>query len=267
MMLRFATALSVLLPASVFAQVGSVEQSGLIGRPADDRWTIGPAVSATDSPYAGEGLRIRPFPLVTYQGERFYWWGVTLGVHLLKTERFTLDAIVSGRFDGFDSGDLGRNELAENGVDIDSLADRDDAADAGFSLRWNRGDGELHLRAIADVTGTSEGYELSADYVHRFRVGKTTLIPGVGVQWLSDDLADYYYGVRSSETFSGTPYQPGAAVIPRVSLTFARPLAGKWRLQGLLQYRILPDELTDSPLLERDSDGVASLVIGVVRSF
>ncbi|MGO3127704.1 MAG: MipA/OmpV family protein [Luteimonas sp.] len=266
-MFRIAIALTALLPVSALAQSASAEQSGADIRLDDDRWTVGVAASVKDSPYAGEGMRVQPFPLVTYEGERVYWRGVTFGVHLVEAGGFTLDAVVSGRFDGFDRGDLGRLELERNGVDIDRLADRDDGADAGLAARWRLGDGEFRLSAVADITGTSEGYELSADYGHRFRIGKTMVIPGIGVQWLSDDLANYYYGVQPGETFAATPYQPDAALVPRVSVAFARPLVGKWRLQGLLQYQYLPDELADSPLLERNSGGVGHLVLGVVRSF
>lgn len=267
-MFRFAIALFALLPVSVLAQTSTIEQSGAVEQRADDRWTLGIAVSSEDSPYAGEGMRTRPFPFVTYQGGRIYWVGATLGVKLWETERFRLDANFSGRFDGFDSGDLGRAELAANGVDIDRLEDRDHGADAGLAARWELGGNDIIVRAMADITDTSEGYEVSADFGRRFRVGRVTLAPGIGVQWLSDDLADYYYGVRSTETFSGLAYQPDSAVIPRVSLGFAVPLGqSKWRVQGLVQYRFLPDELSDSPLLEPDSDGVAHVVIGVVRGF
>lgn len=246
--------LSLLFPVSALAQ-------------DNDRWAVGLGVSAKDSPYAGEGVRLRPFPLVTYEGERVYWRGVTFGVHLMEKESFALDAVVSGRFDGFDRGDLGRQELERNGVDIDRLADRDDGADAGLAARWSWGGNELKLGAVGDITGTSEGYELSANYGHRFQIGKTTIIPGIGVRWLSDDLANYYYGAHSGETFAATPYQAEAALVPRVGVAFARPLVGKWRVQGLLQYEYLPDELTDSPLLEGNSGGVGHVVIGVARSF
>ncbi len=247
-------ALSALSPASALAQ-------------DVDRWAVGLGMSAKDSPYAGEGVRLRPFPLVTYEGDRVYWRGGTFGVHLVETDSFTLDAVASGRFEGFDRDDLGRQELKRNGVDIDRLADRDDGADAGLAARWRWGGNELKLGAVADITGTSDGYELSVDYGHRFQIGKTTVVPGIGVQWLSKDLADYYYGVRPGETFTATQYQADAAVVPRVGVAFARPLVGKWRVQGLLQYSFLPDELADSPLLERNSGGVGHLVIGVARSF
>lgn len=266
-MSRLAVTLAAILPFSAFAQTGQVEEPESETTSSQNPWSAGLAVSAKDSPYAGEGLRVQPFPLVTYQGERVYWVGVTLGVHLIKKGDFMVDAVVSGRFDGFDRGDLGRMELAENGVDIDQLADRDHAADAGIAVRWRTERSELHIRALADVTGTSKGHELSADYGYRLHAGKTTIIPGIGIRWLSDDLANYYYGVRSSETFTGTAYQPGSAVVPEIGVAFIRPFANDWRLHGLVKYQGLPGALADSPLLEKNAKGTAQIMVGISRSF
>jgi len=260
-MSRIALALVLLFPATVLAQAPARGERAIAEAQGNDRWTLGLATSVTDSPYAGEGLRTRPLPYVTYEGERIFWRADTLGVHLVKTEGFMLDAIVSGRFDGVDKDDLGRSALARNGVDIDRLADRDDGADAGLAARWGWGRNTLQLRAVADVTGTSEGYELALDYGRRMSIGKSTIIPGIGMRWMSDNLADYYYGVRSTETFSGTAYRPGSALVPSASVLFVRPLAGKWRLIGRLQYQRLPDELADSPLLERNSTGQAIVIV------
>lgn len=264
---RLSLALAFLLPAAALAQSAEDDRAVPADPPGDDRWTLGVAVSARDSAYAGEGTRVRPLPYVGYEGERVHWRGGTLGVNLARTGRFALDAVVSARLDGFDRDDLGRSELAGNGVDADRLADRDDALDAGLAARWSWGAQELRLQALADVTDTSGGYELSADYGYRFRLGRGAIVPGAGVRWLSEDLADYYYGVRAGETFAGTGYRAGAALVPHVGVAFSRPLVGAWRVQGLLQYEWLPDELADSPLLEPDSGGTGRIVIGVTRTF
>ncbi|PBS14013.1 structural protein MipA [Lysobacteraceae bacterium NML93-0792] len=263
-MIRPVLFLTLLLPLSAFAQSDSSEQEVPA---ADDRWTLGLGVSAKDTAYAGEDIQLRPAPLINFQGERFYWQGVTLGMHLWNTPNFSLDAVVSGRFDGFDTKDLGREELAANGIDFDRLDDRDDAADAGIAARWQWQAHQLHVRALADITDTSSGYELSADYGYRVQLGHTTLIPGVGARWMSDDMANYYYGVAPKETFAGVGYQADAALVPHVGVAFSHPLAGKWRLQGLLRYQFLPNELSDSPLLERDTSGTAQFVLGVSRGF
>ncbi len=265
-MFKYLAPLSFLLPGLALAQTSST--GDLLANVDDGRWSIGVAASARQSPYAGEGTRIRPVPLITYEGERVFWRGLGGGVHLVEGERFRLDAVLSGRFDGFDIKDLGRRELRANGVDPGLLQDRDDALDAGLTASWSGRAGELKLSALADVTDRSGGYEISADYAHAVQWGRTTLIPGLGVRWMSDDLVTYYHGTLDEEVARGVPrHQPGSALVPQVSLAFSRPLGDKWRLLGALDYRFLPSEITESPLSEPDTDGSAGVRIGITRSF
>lgn len=255
----------LLLPSAAFAQSSAAD---VIAAQTDDRWTLGLAVSLSDSPYAGEDTRTSPFPLVTYKGERMFWRGLSGGIHAFKGEAFTLDVVVAGRFDGFDIKDLGRAELAANGVDADHLVDRDDGLDVGLAASWEGRAGEIKLRALADATDTSSGYEFSVDYAYPLQFGKTRVVPAVGARWLSDDLADYYYGTLDEEVARGAPlYRPGASVIPEVSVGVYRPIGKKWMLFGSAKYEFLPNEITDSPLLDRDASGSAGLRIGFSRGF
>ncbi|MFL9583286.1 MipA/OmpV family protein [Stenotrophomonas sp. AB1(2024)] len=266
-MFKYLVSVPLLLPTLALAQ--STTSSGdLLAKANDDRWSIGVAASVRQSPYAGEGTRVRPVPLLTYEGERLFWRGLTGGVHLVQGDTFSLDAVLSGRFDGFDIKDLGRRELLANGVDPARLDDRDDGLDAGITASWSSRAGEFKLSALADVTDASGGYEIAADYAYALTWGRTTVVPGVGVRWMSDDLVNYYHGTLDEEVARGVPrYQPGSAVVPQVSIAFTRPLGEKWRLMGGVDYKFLPNEITDSPLSEPDTDGSAGLRIGITRSF
>lgn len=266
-MLKYVATVPFLLPALALAQTAS-SSSDLLAKADDDRWSIGVGAAVRQSPYAGEGTRIRPVPLLTYDGDRLFWRGLSGGMHLIDGDTFKLDAIIAGRFDGFDIEDLGRTELARNGVDASLLEDRDDGLDAGMAASWSGRAGEFKLRALVDVTDASGGYEVAADYAYRLQWGRTTVVPGVGVRWMSDDMVDYYYGTLDEEVARGVPfYQPGAALVPQVSVGFSRPLGEKWKLQGSLDYKFLPNEITDSPLMEPDTDGSAGVMIGISRGF
>lgn len=254
-------------PALAIAQTAT-STSDILARSADDRWTLGAAVSVRDSPYAGEGTRTRPLPLLTYSGERLFWNGLSGGVHAVRGERFGLDVILAGRFDGFDIDDLGRSALIRNGLDPALLEDRDDGLDAGLAFSWFGRAGQLKLHALADITDASGGHEFGADYAYAMRWGSTTIVPGIGVRWMSRDLVRYYYGILEEEVARGVAaYRPGSAVVPQVSIGFSRSLGEKWRLVGAVDYRFLPDEITDSPLIEPDTSGSAGLRIGLTRGF
>jgi len=86
------------------------------------------------------------------------------------------------------------------------------------------------------------------------------------VSWLSDDMANYYYGLLDEEIERGLPaYRPAAAVIPSVSVGTVYALTGSWSLTGNVSYSLLPDEIKDSPLV--DSDHVVMFRLGVLRTF
>lgn len=265
-MRQFLSLSILLLPAAALAQSTVVEDVTSIY--AAPRWQIGAGVAVGDSPYAGEGTRVRALPWFSYEGEHWFWRGLSGGFHLLESDAFSLDLLASGRMDGFDIDDLGRGQLARNGLDPALLEDRDDGLDLGAAVSWRGRAGELKLQALADVTSVSDGYELVLDYGYPWKLGRTLLIPGIGLSWLSKDSVRYYYGTLDAEEARGVgAYHPDAALVPEIQLGVVRPLNDKWRLFGSVSYRFLPSEISDSPFLEPDTDGYGRLILGVSRSF
>ncbi|WP_101927208.1 MULTISPECIES: MipA/OmpV family protein [Luteimonas] len=235
---------------------------------APQGWSLGIAVAAADSPYVGEGTRVLPFPMFAYEGERVFLRGISGGVHLLDTGAFQLDALVSARLDGFDIDDLDAGGLAANGLDARLLDDRDHGLDVGVGAAWSGSFGRVRVRALADVTDASGGQEVGVEYAYPVPAGAWMLVPSVGVEWMSDDLANYYFGTLDSEVARGVPrYDPGAAVVPSVGIAVTRPLGERWTFLGGLDYKFLPDELADSPLLERGADGIPAVFGGVSYRF
>jgi len=231
-------------------------------------WTLGVGVIAIDSPYAGEDSRLRPVPLLGYEGDRFFVRGTAAGVHLVQSGGFTLDAIASARLDGFDIDDLGRAELRANGLHSALLDDRDDGLDAGFRATIGGGWGALALEAVHDVSDASDGYEVALDYRYTWLLGRSALTANVGSSLLSDDLAGYYYGTLDEEIARGvTAYAPGSALVHRIGVTWMHPLGATWHLVASAEASHLPDELRDSPLLDPDSDRSGRLFLGVSRRF
>ena len=242
--------------------------SGAASAQQAPRWGLGIGAAVSDSVYAGEGTRVTPFPLVSYQGERFYWRGISGGAHLVKRGGFALDATLSARFDGIDRDDFGVAELAERGIDRALLEDRDDAVDLGLAGSWSGALGQLDLGIKGDITSASKGHEANITYSYPIQWGSTRLAPNIGVSHLSKKLANYYYGTLPEEVARGVAnYQPGSAAVARVGIDVMRPFAGNWVFIGNLAYRKLPTKLSDSPLVEKDKDGSVSAFIGFSRGF
>ncbi|HSX61959.1 MAG TPA: MipA/OmpV family protein [Tahibacter sp.] len=259
-------ALLTYLSCGAAAQAAGSDDDSPDGPPRG--WQLGVATVVSDSVYAGEGSRVIPIPLIAYQGERFYFRGISAGWSLFGMESFEVAALAKLRFDGFSVDDLGREELAANGLDYRLLEDRDKAVDVGLGLKWRGAAGEVELELLADATDKSGGQEISLQYGYPFDLGEGTLTPTVGVNWLSKDMANYYYGTLDEEVARGVvDYKPGSVVIPHIGVSYFRPLGEKWTLMSHLKYSSLPDEITESPFVEPDTDGTASVFIGFSRAF
>jgi len=255
-------------PFGALAQAGGDEDGGPGAQGGPPRWGIGLGAIVNDSPYAGEGSRVMPIPLLNYNGERFHIGIDGASWKLMQRDAFELAAIGKLRFDGFDVKDLGRDELARNGIDASLLEDRDLGFDIGLGMKWTSRAGEIELELLADATDTSGGQEASIQYGYPIELGRGVLTPSVGLAWQSEDLADYYYGTLDAEVARGVvDYKPGAITLPSIGLSYFRPIGEKWSLIAFANYASLPDEIQDSPLIEPDTDGKASLFLGFSRGF
>lgn len=231
-------------------------------------FTAGFGVLIADSEYAGEGSRVIAIPIVTYESERFFVQGPQAGVHLYRSGGFTLDATLSARLNGWDADDLGISELAERGVDRALLEDRDHSADLGLAASYLGSKGKLDFAVKSDVLGASDGQEFSIEYTAAFPFAGGRFLPGARVSYWSDKLANYYYGTFAGEVSRGVPsYRPDAFVTPALRLGYIRSIGENWQFYGVADYRFLPSEVRDSPLVEDGVDGSTSIALAFTREF
>ena len=257
----------VLLSGLSFGAVAQNADEDSPGGPPQG-WQLGMAAAVFESPYAGEGTRVVPIPLVTYQGERFWFRGISAGWTVLNLGAFELSAVAKLRFDGFQVKDLGRKELARNGLDYRLLDDRDKALDVGVAMKWSGSAGEIEVELLADATDKSGGQEFSIQYGYPIELGQGTLTPHIGATWQSKDMANYYYGTLPEEVARGVvDYKPGAVTTGHIGMSYFRPLGEKWTMMANVKYSSLPDEIKKSPFVEPDTDGTVGFFVGFSRAF
>jgi len=235
-------------------------------QPDGSRWGLGAGVIAMDRAYVGEDTRIRPIPLLSYEGDRLFLRGISGGYHLFRTPEVSFDVLGSARIEGLNKDDLGFSQLASRGINRNLLEDRGDEFDLGLGFTWRGHFGELQLRALTDVTGTSKGQELALTYSRRLQLGLLTLTPLIGVSYFSDNLANYYYGTLDEEVARGVVrYRPDAVAVPQAGINLARPFGQHWVMMGGVRVLLLPDKLVDSPLI--DSHTTTSVFLGLTYRF
>ena len=250
---------------------------------------LAPAIAAADSPWRlgaalGYGERSNPLvqsddvPLlldldIAYFGERFFFDNGDLGVTFIDNAditmsamaRFNSDRVFFGRTDTkfvvFDAVGAPLTEAVEL-----TIPDRDYAIEAGVELLSDGPWGFLQLSAFHDVSGTHEGFEISASYGVGFRYENWYIEPEIGLVYKSEDLNDYYWGVRPDEANNALPaYEAGAGINPRVRLRAAYYFSREWSFALSAEYERLSDEAAASPIVDRD--GVLGYFAGLAYRF
>jgi outer membrane protein len=245
---------SLIACALLLASTPALAQPAEGERPAQPRWTFGVLAADRDAPYVGldEGLLV--VPLVRFEGERAYLRGLRGGWRLRETAGHELSLFGQARLDGFD---------ADDSAFLAGMADRKFSLDLGVASTWTiEKVGAFEVAVSADALDRSGGYEASLSWNGLFRAGGFTFIPGVSARWQSDDIIDYYYGVRTGEALPGrAAYRGESALTPDVSLLMQRRLSPRWTLFARASHAWLPSGISNSPIVDRDAN--TSLLLGL----
>ncbi len=247
-----------ILLALTFAQVVR-GQSGKETAPGAEasEISIGPAVVVTGKPYKGMDATVYPIPFIMYRNGRFFVSGATAGYRMLAGEGWALDGIGKWRFDGYDPDDSD---------DLKGMDERRMTADLGGTFSAFGDWGTFKVTALKDALSEYDGEEISVSYSRTLQEDKLGITPFVGLAWLSSNLTDYYYGVRSGEVRAGRPaYNAGADLNWFAGLSASYKLDEKWSLFAGFTYELLGDEITDSPIV--DDDYKISILAGAMYKF
>jgi len=205
---------------------------------------VGGGVVVKTKPYADADAKIYPIPLFAYEGKRFYLQGAQGGYRLFSHKGFSIGPVLRPRFDGYDQDDS---------PILNGMEERDWSVDGGVGAQMLTGVGLFGVSFVTDLLGRHKGQELEFGYTILFKAAGFDFIPTAGVRYKSENLVDYYYGVRANETRPDRPvYEPDAATDPFLRLAVRRKLSDHWSLLGAAQYEWLTDEITDSPLVDKN---------------
>ena len=209
-------------------------------------WGLGVGVAAQQPPQVGTSTETVVLPFPSYQGERLSLDFGSVGYALVNTDRVRFAVEGQLRFDGYDPAES---------TELSGLRERDVTLDAGFSIATGDKWGIASFQVMADALGIHKGYEMSASYQYPIQLGRWTLVPGITAKWPSEELVEYYYGVRLDEATPDRPAYSGRAVFnASAALNASYTLTDSWELIGGAEYTRLGDGITDSPIIEKDHE-------------
>ena len=209
--------------------------------------SLSAGVFSVQSEYKGSDARVLPMPVVNYEGERFLIKNTEAGVWLWNdgTQKVSLGVtLLPQYFRSSKSDDHAMKQLDNRNILV--------LGTLGYELHTLFG--SLRLNASGDITGTSDGFLLSAAYSYPVQFGDLTLIPNGGILCSSSEFNDYYYGISRGESLrSGlAEYSPDASVTPFLGVSANYALTSHWNLFASWKITFLGEEIKDSPMVDRD---------------
>lgn len=225
-----------------------------------DGWGLGIGVMEEPAPYKDYDHKLQPLPIITYESDGFFLKGLGGGYHLIKddTNRFSLHAYYMGlQFKPGDSDDKALKRLDKRHPTMMV------GADYAYTADW----GVIRTSLSVDALDNSNGVLGEVAYLYRFRSGKASITPGVGLLWASSNHNNYYYGVSGREsTRSGLKrYDAGDSVTPYLELSAGYAFNKNWTAFFNGRVSFLDSEVKNSPMVDQSTSPM--FITGVTYSF
>ena len=216
-------------------------------------YAIGITYSASESPYLGEDSSGFAYPYLTSFNHNAFtndWLILTngdVGVRWVNDSGWVLGAVTRIRTEGTDSTLL--DELAD--IDV-----RKWTIEAAPLIGWRRWPVHFELKQyreiFSDYGGPTTEFQASLPRQHPWG----WFVPSLTLIRNSSDHNRYYYGV--SETEAGVnpgldSYTPGSSLNAKVRLSAGYAINDRWLLSVSLNHEWLGSEISDSPIVDKDS--------------
>lgn len=219
------------------------------------QWGLGLAGGVFQRPYEGVDNKKRALPLLYVENR----W--------LRIVGPSADFKLANWHGGYGSVELAARLKYEGmgyeSSDSPALAGMDERKEsfwAGGAVTWNTSLARLSAEWTGDASSHSKGQQLQLQVDRRFGFGRLALTPRVQAQWQDKKYVDYYYGVKASEALPGREQFTGkAATTLSVGLRVDYQLQPRQTIFLDVAATSLPDEIKNSPIVDRSSVSRASI--------
>ncbi|KFZ36944.1 hypothetical protein HR45_12905 [Shewanella mangrovi] len=234
-------------------------------------------------------------PSIAYYGERFFFDNGNLGYTVYESAQTSVNLVTSygseqGYFYDWDPGNIFlfssnpdrageplpiTNEAQEfpelNGNKppphhFHKLKKRHFTLLGGVETFFYTQLGILNLALAHDLYGVHNGTEAKAKWILRQQLQHMVLETSLFAEWKSQQIVDYYFSVRPSESdYWSRAYHASSGINTGVELTCRYQFAEAWQLISGVKYLRLASVIVDSPLV--DTDHVVSYFVGAAYRF
>lgn len=265
------------------------------------QFSIGVGAGVRTNPLVdAEDIPLVLIPQLSYQGERFFIENLDIGFIAAESNNQQLNLLITPSYDQvfFHRWDAGNFFISSNGlgtsgsggefvkeddeelpvIDQDptggvtgpefsqrswrDLDDRHMAGLAGVEYNLTFNELELQLQYLQDVTKVHDGDEARMVIAKPWSRGKQRMLVSLGLNWQSQAVIQYYYGVSEEEADSNNRYTATDGISQIIRVDWNYKLTDSWDLRVLASVRHLPDAISASPLVN-DNKVITAFVGGV----
>ena len=213
-------------------------------------YALGVAYSVSQKPYIGAENSGFAYPYLTafrhsaFTDDWLILTGGEAGFRWVSQSDWILGAVGRVNTQG-----TGANAIE----DILGFEARNWAVEISPVLGWRRWPVHLEVRQYVEVFSDYGGpaTELWASLPREF--GRGWAVPSIKLIRNSSDRNRYFYGVSLDQIPGIVPYDPGSSLNVEFDLNVGFAITDKWLLSGSISHEWLGSEITDSPVVTRDS--------------
>lgn len=214
-----------------------------------------------DKPHKGGTTKLLPIPAIFYQQDRFVLSGTQARWVFYYDDGLMVSALGKLRYEGYRSSESRH---------LRGMSNRRATVEAGLSLAQDFSWGQLTAEWVSDALHEHKGHEIrllaNRRFAQVFGAEHLAVTPGVGVNWRSKQLNDYYYGVERNEaTGDRRAYNVGSTMGLLTSVRMDYAIDARWNLFGAVSVEWLGSEISDSPIVEQHHR--TSVFIGAMYRF
>lgn len=206
--------------------------------------SLGAGGMFSTTPYRGMDHDLIPLPFLFLEWNRFFIRGPGLGLHLYRSDAFSVDLLGRYRMEIYDADDSNY---------FRGMDDRDGTVEMGLALQWNLGIASLSLEGFSDILDEHGGQQYQLKIDKSFRFNRVFVTPSVGVSTQSQEYSDFAFGVTAREALPDRPeYELGWTVNWHTGVSIRAMINRRVMVILGANVELLDDEISDSPLVDRD---------------